>query len=382
MTSKMAMLEMMTTVTTYKANYAKAQKIAYEVIANSKLTDLPINLKKLIASCEDLTLMSYKRFGKINHLSRDEVIAYAQSEDGCLWYSKSDKQYVLLYNQSVLNVGRRRFTIAHELGHYFLKHNEMTDRSLLSRTQLSKLEHEVFEQEANYFAKRLLVPIPLVDLYLDQLPAISKDLIINVFDVSYTVSNYVIKDLHNRNRNGIRRTPHVMCLYFKNFVFSDTHYFTCPQCNHINYKPYDYCPICGIIEKQSHTVELDYFESRYIFTWKWGRDMIYNKIPLDEAGKALRCPKCENEELGQFEDSCPVCNTYLINTCTGVKDSGYYDADLYGEYLIADGCGKTLSGNARYCSCGALSTFYHQDVLRPWEEEKKKYDELKRLNSK
>lgn len=66
-------------------------------------------------------------------------------------------QWKLLYNQNIKNIGRKNFTIAHELGHY-LFHRHLQDQFNCGNKELydSKIE---LETEANTFASYLLMPI-------------------------------------------------------------------------------------------------------------------------------------------------------------------------------------------------------------------------------
>lgn len=78
---------------------------------------------------------------------------------GAFTTASNGSKYIFI-NKSINNIGRRNFTIAHELGHYFLKHLEkqnifycMSDEILEESIQTSQIE-----QEANYFATCLLMP--------------------------------------------------------------------------------------------------------------------------------------------------------------------------------------------------------------------------------
>ena len=53
------------------------------------------------------------------------------------------KSYFILYNDN-MDINRIRFTIAHEIGHIALGHEESNDET---------------ESETDYFARHLLVPI-------------------------------------------------------------------------------------------------------------------------------------------------------------------------------------------------------------------------------
>jgi Zn-dependent peptidase ImmA (M78 family) len=63
---------------------------------------------------------------------------------------------------------RRRFTIAHEIGHYFLRHHELrpghihADRTFTYRSARASLGIDPVEVEANQFAAALLMPTRLV----------------------------------------------------------------------------------------------------------------------------------------------------------------------------------------------------------------------------
>lgn len=83
---------------------------------------------------------------------------------------------------------RQRFSIAHELGHYFLNHPQ--EAETLSMED-SHDEWRQYEREANEFAGELLVPKDMLKRELDSLKRIPTDqkvdLLANTFDVSRDV---------------------------------------------------------------------------------------------------------------------------------------------------------------------------------------------------
>lgn len=90
--------------------------------------------------------------------------------------------------------------------------------------------------------------------------------------------------------------------------------------------------------------------------------MIYKAIMLNENGKALVCPHCENEELtpGNY---CKICGSDIINRCADMQDPEV-------EGLSIKGCKSMLQGNARYCpKCGNESTFFQKGWLKDWRSE-------------
>ena len=68
------------------------------------------------------------------------------SEDGYNYYDKKRKEYVVYYND-YLSMNRIRFTIAHEIGHIMLEHDE---HNILNET------------EANFFAKTMIAPLCVI----------------------------------------------------------------------------------------------------------------------------------------------------------------------------------------------------------------------------
>lgn len=91
--------------------------------------------------------------------------------------------------------------------------------------------------------------------------------------------------------------------------------------------------------------------------------MKYEKIELNDTGKAVICPVCGNEETLEEGEFCHVCGEILVNMC---EREIYDDGERIG-YCIGH---KPLPGNARYCPyCGEKTTFFKTGALKPWEEE-------------
>lgn len=94
----------------------------------------------------------------------------------------SDTSGVLVEKNGVFTIGvnsthaenRKRFTIAHELGHYFLKHKrggifvDETSTNIMFRDAVSSTSANVEEVEANAFAAALLMPQSFVITYIKE----------------------------------------------------------------------------------------------------------------------------------------------------------------------------------------------------------------------
>jgi Zn-dependent peptidase ImmA (M78 family) len=133
---------------------AKAKKLAQSLIESYKLA-VPVNVNSL-AERESI-------------LIREEALEDYVS--GMLVIK--DKQSVIVVNAKHYP-NRRRFTIAHELGHYFLHRsfsNVFFDESLLFfRDEKSAQGTKTQEIEANTFAAELLMPEQLLRQRLSQEP--------------------------------------------------------------------------------------------------------------------------------------------------------------------------------------------------------------------
>ena len=85
----------------------------------------------------------YTTFAKLHGLEITEMLRNAPSYDG--FTLRRRKNYIIVYNDAPgIPETRKRFTVAHEIGHVVLQHRMEGD--------------ETEEQEANTFARNLLAP--------------------------------------------------------------------------------------------------------------------------------------------------------------------------------------------------------------------------------
>lgn len=340
-----------------KADFANAQSLAYGVIADSKSSTLPINIKKIIKSYkqEGLHLVKYSAFAKKRGLSLADVIYLADSEDGCLW-KRDDESYILLYNDTISYLPQVRFTLAHELGHFILGHHNKTDESILSRGGLSSKVYRHFEMEANYFAKRLLAPIPLVDQYTN-IWKMNDDLHLRkIFNISTPVSESIINTLNDRmKKTNVILESHKLVENFKVFIHSEFTVKICDNCQSMQNIEKKFCGTCG--EKSFSAPD---FKNYIKFKDKKVKTMKYKALALDDEGRlAEECPNCKNEDLKG--NHCSICGKYIINRCTGIHEEN--------PSWPQEQCEGTLCGADRYCyDCGAKSSFLENGFLPSWDE--------------
>lgn len=368
-------MEVATTSTTYrKFSYKELQNLAYDFL--NKYTDgqLPVNLIYIINQIDNLYLMKYSAFARQHGLELEEVTNLLQSDDGALWYQEPTDTYILLYNDTVTSKERIRFTIAHELGHYVLRHNEITDKTIISRYNLTDSEYNEFEREANFFAKHLLVPFPVLGNYSLFFHQMDDRFIRTVFQVSYSVANYVIGNLRSMSSFGLVKEGHNVEKRFAKYIDTSQSTRICQTCySKINRKS-NYCHICSAEQHKGSSTLDAYLDNRE----REKERMRYYKYVLDENGFPNSCPRCGNEELNGCV-FCNVCGIYVRNICLGDCGDNY---DVWGHLIpiqdqLEKGCGKSLAGNSRYCpDCGGKSSYFFQGLLKAWDIEKIESEEL------
>lgn len=103
---------------------------------------------------------------------------------------------IILYDETK-EITQCRWNVTHELGHYFFGHG-------------GSESYEVQEKEANYFARQLLTPIPIVTKIIKSGESFNDiSSLADFFWVSYSVMNYTI--------DNIRKMPfYIMSLELEN----------------------------------------------------------------------------------------------------------------------------------------------------------------------
>ena len=74
--------------------------------------------------------------------------------------SSINGQYYIMVNKDIANIGRKNFTIAHELGHYCLKHQLLSNLIYCCEDDVAEESQAAksIEREANHFASCFLMP--------------------------------------------------------------------------------------------------------------------------------------------------------------------------------------------------------------------------------
>ncbi len=102
---------------------------------------------------------SYKKFDSIMSAENIKFKAITTKNNflGIFTYANNGQVYIMV-NDNITNDGRRNFTIAHELGHYFLGHELKNGQCFDADILEDGTAVDAIEREANYFASCLLMP--------------------------------------------------------------------------------------------------------------------------------------------------------------------------------------------------------------------------------
>lgn len=111
------------------------------------------------------------RYGIINLFNECDrcgykLIRYPLGDNSDLGFSMEKDGDIIIVTNSSSRLSREIFTLAHEIGHIVL-HFE-NNISFIENTQtISRKNTDTFEQEANYFAACLLMPVDTVNKFFD-----------------------------------------------------------------------------------------------------------------------------------------------------------------------------------------------------------------------
>jgi Zn-dependent peptidase ImmA (M78 family) len=136
------------------ADCFEPEELVDEIYRQCPDLELPIPVAEIAKACDIVGIEPLK-------------LASSTKLEGIL-FSDIYKEYgVIFYKQHPDIAGRERFSISHELGHHLLQHHARVNLCLNTSVALSNKDRE---QEANKFAKLLLMPEFLLRPYLSAKP--------------------------------------------------------------------------------------------------------------------------------------------------------------------------------------------------------------------
>lgn len=340
-----------TTTQGYKLSserYNEIRKKAETVLLNHADPEvLPISPLK-IAESQNIKVKTLRPFNvtifirAIKRLPNLEEVRRAkleyENQDGYTVFSTSK---TTIYYNPQKGYHRNRWTLAHELGHYFLNHQKKSDTEI-------KDNYLMYEAEADFFARCLLVPFSLLyKAHIDYDAGCTVAQIEKIFDLNRSPAMYAHNNFFNllnwniglENIELVGKFESVLKNKFRNFYY-------CETCGLEMSSHEKFCLNCGGYHIKKVVPEQRNFYDNYIRGYF---EVIHPGIVIDEeTGKAKICPVCQNEETNVNGEFCQICGAYLVNRCSK--------------------CDAILSGNARYCNtCGEISSFFANKFLKSWK---------------
>lgn len=185
MTCSKTMRETVMTIFDVKKPDFKAAKEEADLLLLS-LTDpisFPFSLKSLIRSKTDLKTKSFSKAAAYGIEMED-----FGSDDAVLMCKEETGKNIIFYNDQIAVKNRIKFSLAHELGHYVLRHR-LKDEDY----------YGIFEVEANFFAAELLMPQQVIFELSRRGAIISVDNLMKWFGVSHQAAQKRIETLNKIN---------------------------------------------------------------------------------------------------------------------------------------------------------------------------------------
>ena len=124
-----------------------------EILLRAGVSGFPID-PTWLAHQNGVLVVGYERFSAVSGVPLAELCEI--SEDGFCTYRNGE--YIIVYNRAILSVGRKRWTILHELSHILLGHISPGNETVYGRT---KAVRRWMEKEADILTKCLIAPLPI-----------------------------------------------------------------------------------------------------------------------------------------------------------------------------------------------------------------------------
>lgn len=156
------------------------RQMARKILAESKIKAPPVDLLQILSS---------------HGIAYEEVDDFPDTVDA-LFIEDNGRVYAAVNASQHLH--RRRFSLAHELGHYFLHRNGMPEDPITiddppaGEDEMGSPTKSPAEIEADLFAGELLVPLEMLKAHLNKgIPELSKLFIVSDQVISIAISRHM-----------------------------------------------------------------------------------------------------------------------------------------------------------------------------------------------
>jgi len=128
-------------------NYTNARDLAWQILIEQNICELPVNVDFI---CEKMGIPIVPLSTLIS-ITETYSLSSEELQSGSVMIIDNN---AIIFVSEEESIERKRFTIAHELGHYLLKHAQRFE----DLEEVKSEKEKIFEREANVFASRLLAP--------------------------------------------------------------------------------------------------------------------------------------------------------------------------------------------------------------------------------
>ncbi len=291
------------------------------VLEDSGITRFPVDLHAIQHQYRNLfDICSYASLMKDRGDTREECIQALGSEDGAaVMYGYG--RYVIYYNEK-MSRRRKRFTIAHEIGHVILGHHLEHGVPVISRETMAQGLYLRLEHEASCFARNLLCPAYHAQRLLDvhgisrvaddgswvvaRRTALTENLGMRFSAEALIEKAFDISSAAAKTRVALLQTDidmysahHLDWESTKDIRQSAAWY--CTHCNLERFPGASHCSECGS-ERFSFRVDASGFA--------------YRDLGVNANMQFSPCPVCGSGSHSADAGYCRICGTPLTNPCT------------------------------------------------------------------
>lgn len=187
-------------------HYKKARNKSWEVLYDCKISEFPVDLGK-IADSYGIKITLYSDTKLIQLFKED-----ALQGDGFVLRNGDETQVFI--NDKIHNRNRRRFTLAHELGHALLGHS--LDEIHYRNSEIDS-QTDTQEIEANVFARDILMPATVLAALDIHTPEEIMELC-NVSRQSAAIRAQRLHELYRRNKFNLHPAERKVREQFDDFI--------------------------------------------------------------------------------------------------------------------------------------------------------------------